>query len=134
VDSRLPPDIKPDEALAKIRAHLDAGGFEDIEIRELGGYPASQTSVEAPAVQAALSVFKKYAANMAVQPRVAGSAPFYQFTDRLGLPLVPAGLGFGTGAHAPNEIMLVEPGPDTAAAGLADVEKAYVDFVYSLSN
>ena len=134
VDSRLPPDIKPDEALAKIRAHLDAGGFEDIEIRQLGGYPASQTSVEGPAVQAALSGFKKYAANMAVQPRVAGSAPFYQFTDRLGLPLVPAGLGFGTGAHAPNEIMLVEPGPDTAAAGLADVEKAYVDFVYSLSN
>ena len=134
VDSRLPPDIDPDEALAKIRTHLDNSGFADIEIRKLGGYPASQTSVEAPAVQAALSVFKKYADDLAVQPRVAGSAPFYQFTDRLGLPLVPAGLGFGTGAHAPNEIMLVEPGPGTAAAGLADVEKAYVDFVYSLAN
>ena len=134
VDSRLPPDIDPDEALAKIRTHLDNNGFADIEIRKLGGYPASQTSVEAPAVQAALSVFKKYADDLAVQPRVAGSAPFYQFTDRLGLPLVPAGLGFGTGAHAPNEIMLIEPGPGIAAASLADVEKAYVDFVYSLAN
>jgi acetylornithine deacetylase/succinyl-diaminopimelate desuccinylase-like protein len=134
VDSRLPPDIDPDEAMAKIRAHLDDNGFADIEIRQLGGYPAAQTSVDAPAVRAALSVFKKYADDIAVQPRIAGSAPFYQFTDRLDLPLVPAGLGFGTGAHAPNEIMLIEPGPDTAAVGLADVEKAYVDFVYALAN
>ena len=42
-------------------------------------------------------------------------------------------MGFGTGAHAPNEIMLIEPGPDTNAAGLADIEKAYVDFVYALA-
>ena len=90
--------------------------------------------MDAPAVQAALGVFKKYASDIAVQPRVAGSAPFYQFTDRLGLPLVPAGLGYGTGAHAPNEIMLIEPGEGTEAAGLADVEKAYVDFVYSLAD
>ena len=134
VDSRLPPDIDPDEAMAKIRAHLDNNGFEDIEIRQLGGYPASQTSVEAAAVQAALAVFKKYSGNLAVQPRVAGSAPFYQFTDRLGLPLVPAGMGFGTGAHAPNEIMLIEPAKGIGAAGLADIEKAYVDFVYALAN
>ena len=133
VDSRLPPDIDPDEALAKIRRHLDNNGFGDLEISKLSGYPASQTSVADPAVQAALSVFKKYADDVAVQPRIAGSAPFYQFTDRLGLPLVPSGMGFGTGAHAPNEIMLVEPGEGTAAVGLADIEKAYVDFVYALA-
>jgi len=134
VDSRLPPDIDPDEAMARIRAHLDNNGFADIEIRQLGGYPASQTSVDAPPVQAALSVFKKYSDDLAVQPRVAGSAPFYQFTRRLGLPLVPAGLGFGTGAHAPNEIMLIEPAEGTAAVGLREVEKAYVDFVYALAD
>lgn len=132
VDSRLPPGLDPDEALEKIRRHLDAKGFSDIEIRKLSAYPAAQTSVEAPAVQAALAVFSKYASTINVQPRVAGSAPFYQFTERLGLPLVPSGMGFGTGAHAPNEIMLIEPGPDTEAAGLADIEKAYVDFVYAL--
>ena len=134
VDSRLPPGLDPDEALEKIRAFLDAQGYADIEIRKLGGYPASQTSVEAPAVQAAISVFAKYANDINVQPRVAGSAPFYQFTDRLGLPLVPTGMGFGTGAHAPNEIMLIEPGDGVAAAGLADIEKAYVDFVYALAD
>ncbi len=134
VDSRLPPGLDPHEALQKIRNHLDVNGFQDIEIETLSAYPASQTSVDAPAVQAALSVFGKYATELSVQPRVAGSAPFYQFTDRLGLPLVPTGLGFGTGAHAPNEIMLIEPAGDTKAAGLAEVEKAYVDFVYALAD
>lgn len=133
VDSRLPPGLDPDEALEKIRKFLDAQGYDDIEIRKLSGYPASQTSVEAPAVQAAISVFSKYASTVNVQPRIAGSAPFYQFTERLGLPLVPTGMGFGTGAHAPNEIMLIEPGPGTAAASLADIQKAYVDFVYALA-
>jgi hypothetical protein len=47
--------------------------------------------------------------------------------------MIPAGLGFGTGAHAPNEIMLIEPGAGIAAAGLADIEKAYVDFIYALA-
>ena len=133
VDSRLPPGLHPDEAFDKIRKHLDAEGFNDIELRKLSSYPSSQTSVEAPAVQAAVSVFSKYASDINLQPRIAGSAPFYQFTSRLGLPLVPTGMGFGTGAHAPNEIMLIEPGPDTKAAGLADIEKAYVDFVYALA-
>ena len=133
VDSRLPPGLDPDEALGLIRAHLDANGFDDIVVEKLSGYPASQTSVDAPAVQAALSVFKKHAEDLAVQPRIAGSAPFYQFTERLGLPLVPAGMGFGTGAHAPNEVMLVTPAPGVPVAGLADIEKAYVDFVYALS-
>lgn len=133
VDSRLPPGLDPDEALRKIRAHLDANGFSDIEIEKLSGYPSSQTSVDAPAVQAAISVFMKYADEISVKPRVAGSAPFYQFTERLGLPLVPTGLGFGTGAHAPNEIMLIEPADGVPVAGLAEIEKAYVDFIYALA-
>ena len=133
VDSRLPPGIDPDEALAKIRAHLDAGGFADVQLRKLSGYPAAQTSIEAPAVRSAVSVFAKYAEEISVQPRIAGSAPFYQFTERLGLPMVPAGLGFGTGAHAPNEIMLIYPKEGVAASGLAQIEKSYVDFVFSLA-
>jgi acetylornithine deacetylase/succinyl-diaminopimelate desuccinylase-like protein len=134
VDSRLPVGLDPDEALAKIRAHLDSQGFTDIEIRKLSGYPAAQTSVSADLVQAIIGVYNKYTTNLAIQPRIGGSAPFYQFTDRLGLPLVPAGLGYGTGAHAPNEFILVEPLPDVPVAGLAEIEKAYVDMIYSLAD
>jgi len=134
VDSRLPMGMDPDKALAMIRQHLDSQGFADIEIRKMSGYPAAQTSVHADLVQALISVYNKYSEGLSIRPRIAGSAPFYQFTDRLGLPLVPAGLGHGRGAHAPNEIYLVEPAEGVPVAGLADIEKAYVDLLYALSN
>jgi acetylornithine deacetylase/succinyl-diaminopimelate desuccinylase-like protein len=133
VDSRLPPGINPQEALRKIRAHLDANGFADIEMRILSEYPAAQTSVETGMVQAAIGVANKYATTVTVKPRIAGSAPFYQFTERLGIPMVPYGIGYGTGAHAPNEIMLISPKEGSSVAGLADIEKSYVDFLYSLA-
>lgn len=133
VDSRLPPDMRPDDALNKIRRYLETEGFADVEIRQLSGYPPSQTSVEAGIVRAAISVLNKYGHSPAVWPRLAGSAPFYQFTERLGLPLVFAGLGHGSGAHAPNEYMVIRPRSGSRVAGLAEVEKAYVDLLYALA-
>ncbi len=133
VDSRLPYGLDPDAVLAKVRAHLDAHGFSDIKVTKLSGYPAAQTSVESDLVSAVIRVFNKYGHTPSVQPRIAGSAPFYQFTERLNLPMVPTGLGYGTGAHAPNEILLIEPKDDTGAASLAEMEKAYVDMLYALA-
>ena len=133
VDSRLPMGMDPDKALQMIRDHLDEQGFGDIVIRKMSGYPAAQTSVHADLVQALISVYNKYSDGLSIQPRIGGSAPFYQFTDRLNLPLVPAGLGHGRGAHAPNEIYLVEPAENVPVAGLAEIEKAYVDLLYALS-
>jgi acetylornithine deacetylase/succinyl-diaminopimelate desuccinylase-like protein len=133
VDSRLPPGLDADSALAMIRRHLDAGGFDDIEIRKMSGYPAAQTTLDAPFVRGAIGVFNKWGATPSVSPRLAGSAPFYQFTDRLGLPLVFAGLGHGSGAHAPNEYMVIRPKDGSSIAGLAAIEKAYVDLLYALA-
>ena len=133
VDARLPIGMDPDEVLAKIRAHLDAHGFSDLVIRKLAGYPASQTSAESPLARAVISVYNKYGPPPSVNPRSGGSAPFYQFTDRLGLPMVSVGLGFGTGAHAPNEFILIEPAEGVEVAGLAEVEKSYVDVLYALA-
>jgi acetylornithine deacetylase/succinyl-diaminopimelate desuccinylase-like protein len=133
VDSRLPPDLHPDTALAMIRRHLDANGFADLVIRQHSAYPAAQTSVDAPLVHAAISVFRKYGHTPTVSPRLAGSAPFYQFTQRLGLPLVFSGLGHGSGAHAPNEYMLIEPNAGSRVVGLAGIEKAYVDLLFALA-
>ena len=131
MDSRLPVGIDPAEALAKIRAHLDANGFEDVAMNVLAAYPASQTSVDTDLVRAAIAVYKRYGATPTVNPRAAGSAPFYQFTERLGLPMIPFGLGHGRGAHAPNEVYVVES--DGAIAGLAGIEKAYVDLLYAFA-
>lgn len=133
VDSRLVPNQTPEEALRLIRAQLDAHGFSDIEIRQLSGYPPAQTSVEAPLVRAAIGVYNKYGFTPTVAPRIAGSAPYYVFTDRLKLPMIAGGLGHGSGAHGPNEYMVIEPKPGSRIAGLAQVEKSYVDLLFALA-
>ncbi|WP_129135733.1 M20/M25/M40 family metallo-hydrolase [Luteimonas sp. YGD11-2] len=134
LDSRLPPGLEPDEAYRMIRAHLDAGGFGDIELRPLAGYPAAATGVDTPLVQAAIGVFNRYGATPRVSPWLAGSAPFYQFTRTLGLPFVFGGLGHGSGAHAPDEYMLIHPAAGVRAAGLADIEKSYVDLLHAFAD
>ena len=133
LDSRLPPGLEPDAAYAMIRAHLDAGGFDDVVIRPLSGYPAAATPADAPLVKAAIGVFNKYGVKARVAPWLAGSAPFYQFTRTLDLPFVFGGLGHGWGAHGPDEYMLIRPAPGVGAAGLADLEKSYVDLLHALA-
>jgi acetylornithine deacetylase/succinyl-diaminopimelate desuccinylase-like protein len=38
IDFRLVPDQDPTDVLAKLRRHLDAEGFADVQIAQLGGY------------------------------------------------------------------------------------------------
>lgn len=133
MDSRLPPGLEPDHAMQLIREHLRREGFGDLEIRPMSGYPAAHSSVDAPIVRSAISVFNKYGYVPRVSPWLAGSAPFYQFSRNLDLPFVFGGLGHGSGAHGPDEYMLIHPAEGTGAAGLAEVEKAYVDMLYALA-
>lgn len=133
IDSRLVPNQTPDGQLALIRKHLAAKGFGDITVRKISGYGPAQTSVETPIVKAAIGVFRKYGVTPAVAPRLAGSAPYYIFTDRLKLPMVMGAMGHGSGAHAPDEYMVIEPKPGLPIAGLAGVEKYYADFLYAFA-
>ncbi|MGZ5442022.1 MAG: M20/M25/M40 family metallo-hydrolase [Thermoanaerobaculia bacterium] len=133
VDSRLVPDQTPEEALRLIRAHLDANGFADLEIRRLGGYPPAQSSVSSPMIRTAIGVYHKYGMTPAVSPRIAGSAPYYLFTGRLGLPMLAGGVGVGAGAHAPNEYLVLEPKPGSKIGGLREQEKFFVDLLFALA-
>ncbi len=133
VDSRLPPGHDPDTALRMIRDHLRIYGYGDIDIRRLAGYPPSKTPVDAGLVQTGISVYRKQGQTPMIWPHLAGSAPFYVFTDRLGLPLLMFGMGHGSGAHSVDEYMVIEPRPGSSIAGLADLEKAYVDLIYAVA-
>ena len=44
IDMRLVPDMKADEALAALKAHLAKRGFGDIEVNMTGGYDPTSTS------------------------------------------------------------------------------------------
>src|SRR5688572_22774554 len=133
LDSRLVPDQDPDSAFALIRAHLDRLGFTDVTLRKQVAIPPAQTSVRTPLARAAIGAYRKYGLDPLVMPRLAGSAPYYLFTKRLGLPVVTGGLGHGAGAHAPDEYMVVESAPGSRVAGLAAIEKFYVDLLYALA-
>jgi acetylornithine deacetylase/succinyl-diaminopimelate desuccinylase-like protein len=134
VDARLVPDQSPEAVVEGLRRHLDDHGFDDIEMHVLAAYPPAQVSVDEPIVQAAIGVFNRYGHVPAIAARTAGSAPWSCFTDRLGLPIVHGGLGHGAGAHAPNEYFVIDPKADSCVAGLAEVEKAYVDMLYALGD
>lgn len=133
IDSRLVPDQTPEEALRLIRAHLDANGFSDLEIRKLGGYPPAQSSVSAPMIQRAIGVYNKYGMTPSVAPRIAGSAPYYLFTGRLQLPMLAGGVGVGSGAHAPNEYLVMEAKEGSKVGGLREQEKFFADLLFALS-
>jgi acetylornithine deacetylase/succinyl-diaminopimelate desuccinylase-like protein len=135
IDSRLPPGLEPEDAWAMFRTHLDAHGFKDVDMVQIEGrgYPAASSPVDSPVVRTAIGVFNKHGHAPTVSPWLGGSAPFYQFTRNLGLPFVFGGLGHGAGAHAPDEYMLIHPAEDVGAAGLAEVQKFYVDLLYALA-
>jgi len=110
VDFRLVPGQMPEDILKKLRAHLDAEGFSDVEIKYLGGEPSARTAPDDPfiktVVQAAEEVFEE---PMQLVPITGGSGPNYPFVHDLGLPVATAGMGYPeTRAHAPNENIRID--------------------------
>ncbi|MBU2609900.1 MAG: M20/M25/M40 family metallo-hydrolase, partial [Chloroflexi bacterium] len=105
VDFRLVPDQTPEEILAKLRAHLDAEGFEDVQIEYLGGEAPARTDPDDPFIKLVVeTAHEVYGAPMQLVPLVGGSGPNAPFIHDLGLPVATAGLGYpDTRAHAPNE-------------------------------
>ena len=58
LDLRLVPDMKADEALAALKAHLAKRGFGDIEVNMTGGYDPNSTSADAPLIRAQVAVYR----------------------------------------------------------------------------
>ena len=110
VDFRLVPGQHPDDILKKLRAHLDAEGFSDIEITDLGGDPPARTDPDEPFIQLVVKTSEEiYEERMQLVPMIGGSGPSYPFVHDLKLPVATAGLGYPeTRAHAPNENIRVD--------------------------
>jgi acetylornithine deacetylase/succinyl-diaminopimelate desuccinylase-like protein len=110
VDFRLVPDMDPTDILKKLRAHLDAGGFTDVHITDLGGDAPARTDPDDPFIQLVVATAKDvYEAPMMLVPMVGGSGPSHPFVHELGLPVATGGLGYpDTRTHAPNENIRVD--------------------------
>ncbi len=105
IDFRLVPDQRPEQVLQSLRQHLDAEGFEDVQIRFLGGEIPARTDPDDPFVKLVVECASSvYGQPMQVVPMVGGSGPNHVFIHTLNVPVVTAGIGYpGTLAHAPNE-------------------------------
>ncbi len=110
VDFRLVPDQKPETVLRQLRAHLDAEGFADVQIKFLGGEPAARTDPDDPFVKVVVDTAEEvFETPMELVPMVGGSGPNHPFVHDLGLPVATAGLGYpDTRAHAPNENIRID--------------------------
>ncbi len=110
VDFRLVPNQTPAEILEKLRAHLDANGFEDIEMTFMGGEAPGRTDPQHPFVQMTIDTAREvYQREPVVDPMAGGSGPNHAFLEYLNVPVVTMGASYpGSNVHAPNEHMRLD--------------------------
>jgi acetylornithine deacetylase/succinyl-diaminopimelate desuccinylase-like protein len=133
MDLRLVPNMTAADALAKLKAHLAARGFGDIEVNMTGGYDPTTTPADSLPVRVETAIYKRNGIDPIVWPRTAGSWPGYVFTgDPLKLPAVQFGLGHGNGAHAPDEYYLIESA-NPKIQGLDGAVRSHVEFLFELA-
>jgi len=132
IDMRLVPDMKFDDAVAALKAHLAKRGFSDIEVNVSGGYDPTSTPASAPLIQAQVSVLKRAGIEPLLWPRSAGSYPGYVFTNApLSLAAGHFGLGNGSGAHAPDEYYVIESS-SPKVQGFDGAVMSFVEYLYEL--
>jgi len=105
LDFRLVPEQDPHDILEKLRSHLDAEGFDDVEIAVEGPEFPARTDPNDPLVAAVVEAGRRvYDLEPVVKPLMAGTGPMYELCQRWDLPAVGAGIGWsGSRSHSPNE-------------------------------
>jgi acetylornithine deacetylase/succinyl-diaminopimelate desuccinylase-like protein len=133
IDLRLVPNMTMDDSIAKLRAHLDKRGFQDVEVKVSGGYDPTETDEGSRLIRAQLNSYKRLGVQTSVYPRLAGSWPGAVFTSPpVSLPAGQFGLGHGSGAHAPNEYYVIESS-NPKVEGLVGGAMSYVDLMYEIA-
>jgi acetylornithine deacetylase/succinyl-diaminopimelate desuccinylase-like protein len=133
IDMRLVPGMHFDDAVAALKAHLAKRGYGDIEVNVTGGYNPTQSEASAALIQAQLDVVRAHGVKPLLWPRSAGSYPGFAFTDPpLSLPSGHYGLGYGTGAHAPDEYFVIESS-NKNLDGFDGAALSYAEYFYALA-
>ncbi|WP_417608455.1 M20/M25/M40 family metallo-hydrolase [Parasphingorhabdus sp.] len=133
LDLRLVPNQTRAEAERKLRAHLDAHGFPDVEVKVSGGYDPTETDENSRLIRTELATYERAGIEATLNPRLAGSWPGATFTaPPVSIPAGHFGMGHGAGAHAPDEYYVVES-TNPKVAGLVDATMGYADFLYQLA-
>ncbi|HEU0237053.1 MAG TPA: M20/M25/M40 family metallo-hydrolase [Candidatus Limnocylindrales bacterium] len=108
LEFRFVPNQREEDLTMRLREHFRRAGFPQVEVRLHSTTKWSKTPVSSLAARAVIASCRAFGLEPEVWPTQAGSSPMYLFTDVLGVPFVPAGLGHGGGAHAPDEYATID--------------------------
>lgn len=110
VDFRLVADQDPARIRDALRAHLDRNGFSDIEAIAKEGTRPYRGRIDDPVVRAAKAAAEvAFGAEALIVPTSGGTSPMWQVCAKRKLANVTLGMGHpGSGAHAPNENILLD--------------------------
>ncbi|MBN1580819.1 MAG: M20/M25/M40 family metallo-hydrolase [Anaerolineae bacterium] len=116
MDFRLVPDQDPQDIYTKLRAHLDAGGYDDVQTTMLGGAEPVVTPITDPFVQRMIQISATFEGKWpSISPLIGGTLPLLGALRRyVGVPglCAPGNPGYwASGAHAPNEHIRLEDIP-----------------------
>ncbi|HZW88249.1 MAG TPA: hypothetical protein VFF12_04155 [Myxococcaceae bacterium] len=98
-----------------------------------GGYNPTTTPADSPFVKTLDAAYRKASLDPLFEVRSGASWPGYLFTEKpLALPAGHYGLGFGDGAHAPDEYIVIESS-NPKVAGLDGSVTSYVTYLETLA-
>jgi acetylornithine deacetylase/succinyl-diaminopimelate desuccinylase-like protein len=121
LDLRLVKEIRPEDQIDRLRAHIEARGYHIVEdepdratrlrhprlVRLVAsdGYPAFRTSMDLPVSRALIEAVESHTGRSAIKlPTLGGSVPLYVFTDILGVPTVGVPIvNHDNNQHSPDE-------------------------------
>lgn len=133
IDMRIVPDQTKEDCVAKLKAHLAKRGYGDIAVNVSGGYDPTETAEDSALIKAERATYERAGVKTSIYPRLAGSWPGYVFTSApVSLPAGQFGLGHGSGAHAPDEYMLIDS-TNPKVMGFDGATAGFVDFLYQVA-
>jgi len=116
MDFRLVPNQRPDDILEKLKAHLKAQGFADVQVKKLGSGDPVVTPLEGPFVQKITQICQAFTEQEPkIIPLGGGTLPLLGAMKNnvgvLGISTSGNPGYYGSGAHAPNEHIRVKDIP-----------------------
>ncbi len=120
IDVRSVSDLPPEAIVAALREHLDAQGFDDVEVDVLAAFDHHRTDPAHPLVAAVTTTLERQGYRPEVWPIQAGGGPWTAVPRAFGVPCVRGGVP-GGGRLGVDEYLVIEG--DDRVAGLAETER-----------
>ena len=128
LDVRYAPPEDGRRLVQLIREHLDAGGFPEVEIVDLGTHVGSAVDAEHPILATAMAVAQERGITTTLWPMRAAGAPVGVIGEVLGVPTLGGfGLGFGGSRAGADEYYVLDDA--NGVAGFASQAAYYADYL-----